>query len=104
MPFSKGRLTSISRSSASVDYAYDRFGRVTQDGALTYSYNLNSNRTSIGYPGGVSTTTSYDFADRESTLTLDDGTSTQPIVTGGLGISGSVPLSVGWMRCNVTRR
>jgi YD repeat-containing protein len=43
--FSLGRLTAIERGDASVDYAYDRFGRVTQDGALTYAYDEPTTRT-----------------------------------------------------------
>ena len=33
--FSLGRLTAIERDGESVEYAYDRFGRVIQDGELT---------------------------------------------------------------------
>jgi len=38
-------------------YAYDRFGRMTEDGGLTYAYDENDNRTEVGYrhsrtPGG----------------------------------------------------
>ena len=42
--------------------------RPTRDGELTYSYDANRNRTSIGYPGGVSTSYSFDFADRPESL------------------------------------
>jgi YD repeat-containing protein len=41
--FSKGRLTSIARGGTSVAYTYDRFGRMTQDGALTNTYDKNGN-------------------------------------------------------------
>ncbi len=71
--FSKGRLTSIQRDGATVDYAYDRFGRMTQDGALSFSYDQNGNQTTIGYPGGVSATYTYDFSDRAATLSVSDG-------------------------------
>jgi len=37
-----------------LDFCYDRFGRVTQDGELAYGYDDNSNRTTIGYPGNWS--------------------------------------------------
>ncbi len=75
VPFSLGRLTSISRDGAvfpdRVDYGYDRFGRVTQDGALIFNYDKNGNRTSIGYPGGTTAAaTTFDFADREESVTV----------------------------------
>lgn len=73
--FSKGRLTEIDRGAYSIGYAYDRFGRVTQDGNLTYTYDKNSNALTIGYPNSVTATYTYDFADRQSTLTMQDGAS-----------------------------
>lgn len=68
VPFSAGRVTAITRDGASIDYGYDRFGRMTKDGALTFDYDKNGNRSTIDYPSGVSTTTSYDFADRPEIL------------------------------------
>ncbi len=62
--FSLGRLTRIERGGAGVDYEYDRFGRLIRDGDLTYGYDRNGNRRTIGYPGGVTATYSYDLADR----------------------------------------
>ena len=82
IPFSQGRLTAIRRAGADVEYRYDRFGRMTQDGALTYSYDRNGNRVSIGYPGGVEARYGFDFADREETLdAVLPGGSTVPLVT-----------------------
>ncbi|NJL27307.1 MAG: RHS repeat protein, partial [Thermoanaerobaculia bacterium] len=52
VPFSRGRLTSIERDGEGVDYRYDRFGRITQDGMLSYVLDKNGNRQEIGYPGG----------------------------------------------------
>nr|MDP9120122.1 hypothetical protein [Acidobacteriota bacterium] len=72
-PFGKGRLASITRNGQNIAYSYDRFGRTTQDGALTYGYDRNGNRTTIGYPGGVTATYGYDFADRQSTMTTSGG-------------------------------
>ncbi len=68
--FSLGRLTRIERDGHAVDYAYDRFGRTLQDGDLFYGYDGNGNRTTIGYPGGVSAIYAYDAADRQATLTV----------------------------------
>ncbi len=79
VPFSQGRLSSVRRDGESVEYGYDRFGRLTQDGALSYSYDKNGNRLSIGYPGGVTATYTYDFADRQATLVVQDGT--EPVQT-----------------------
>ena len=64
-----------------VSNAYDRFGRVTQDGALGYQYDKNGNRTQITYPGGVSALYTYDFADRPSTLSYNAGAGALPLVT-----------------------
>ena len=52
-PFSKGRLTRIARHGEAVDYRYDRFGRILQDGTLAYGYDANGNPTSLLYPGGT---------------------------------------------------
>lgn len=66
-----GRLASIVEDTTSVPYAYDAFGRTTQDGSLTYSFDLNGNRTAIGYPGGsLFACTGYDGADRPATMKL----------------------------------
>jgi RHS repeat-associated protein len=81
--FPLGRLSSITRSGRSIDYCYDRFGRVTQDGALGYAYDENGNRTRIGYPDEVTAVYTHDFADRQATLTVDDGVEpSRSIVTG----------------------
>jgi RHS repeat-associated protein len=82
VPFSKGRLTRIARGTSIVDYRYDRFGRLTQDGELTYAYDANGNPTSVVYPGGVEAVTTFDFADRPSTLLARrSGKPDQPLVT-----------------------
>lgn len=83
VPFSKGRPTRIARHDQSVDYRYDRFGRILQDGALTYDYDANGNPTSLMYPGGVEAVTTYDYADRPATLLARRaGQPDQPLVTG----------------------
>lgn len=80
--FELGRLVGITRNGSTVAHAYDRFGRLTQDGDLTYGYDRNGNRTGVGYPGGVAASYTFDFADRESTLTVTSPAGTQPVVTG----------------------
>ncbi|MGD2071848.1 MAG: RHS domain-containing protein, partial [Gemmatimonadota bacterium] len=87
-----GRLGSIERDGQSVDYCYDRFGRVTRDGELTYAYDANGNRTTIGYPGGVSATYGYDFADRQTSLSVTSPGGTEPVVSAA-GYLPSGPLS-----------
>jgi RHS repeat-associated protein len=81
--FSLGRLTSIVRDGASVDYEYDRFGRVTRDGELAYAFDDNGNRVEIGYPGDVRAVFTYDYADRPSTLDVEGlgGTLAQSIAS-----------------------
>jgi hypothetical protein len=68
--FPVGRLGSILRNGASIDHCYDRFGRQTLDGELIYAWDDNGNRTGVAYPGGVSATYGFDFADREASLTV----------------------------------
>jgi RHS repeat-associated protein len=72
--FGKGRLTGLTRHGETIAYAYDRFGRLIQDGSLTYAYDRNGNRTSIGHPEGVTAVYTHDFADREETLSVQIGT------------------------------
>ncbi len=80
--FSKGRLTRITRHGEAVDYRYDRFGRILQDGALGYGYDANGNPASLTYPGGVEAVTTFDYADRPATLLARrSGQSDQPLVT-----------------------
>ena len=82
VPFSKGRLTRMERPAAAIDYRYDRFGRVLQDGALGFAYDANGNRTEVTYPGGVSALYGYDFADRPTSLDLVVGAAApRPVVT-----------------------
>jgi RHS repeat-associated protein len=83
VPFSRGRLTQIARSGAEVVYAYDRFGRITQDGELTYLYDENGNRAEIGYPGGVTARFTHDFADREASLEVQVGSAAPQVIVSG---------------------
>lgn len=80
--FAKGRLTRIARGNSATDYRYDRFGRLTQDGELSYVYDANGNPTSLVYPGGVTAVTTYDFADRPASLLAQrTGKPDQPLVS-----------------------
>ena len=82
VPFSKGRLTRIARGTSLLDYRYDRFGRLTQDGELGYLYDGNGNPATVVYPGGVQAVTTFDYADRPSTLVAKrPGKADQPLVT-----------------------
>ncbi len=85
VPFSLGRLTRIEREGQPIDYQYDRFGRMTQDGELTYAFDTNGNKSEILYPGGVRAIYTFDHADRHLTLDADvPGQGIQSIVTGAL--------------------
>jgi RHS repeat-associated protein len=68
--FAKGRLTGITRHGETIAYDYDRFGRMTRDGALIYAYDDNGNRIGIGYPDAVNVVYTYDYADRQKSLAL----------------------------------
>jgi RHS repeat-associated protein len=93
VPFSKGRLTKIARSGSEVAYAYDRFGRVTRDGELTYGYDENGNRAEIGYPGGVTARFTHDFADREASLEVQVGSAAPQAIVAGARYKPFGPLA-----------
>jgi RHS repeat-associated protein len=76
--FGKGQLSSITRTGQTISFGYDRFGRVTQDGALSYGYDANGNRTRLTYPNNVAAIYTHDFADREATLTYAQSGGSQP--------------------------
>lgn len=84
--FNVGRLRAIVRSTSSVQRGYDRFGRVTTDGGLTFSYDKNGRRRTITYPDSVVATYAFDFADRESSLSIDNPAAT--LVSGVLYTAG----------------
>jgi RHS repeat-associated protein len=80
--FFKGRLRTITRAGETIAYDYDRFGRMLQDGTLSYQYDKNGNRTQTTYPSGLAATTTYDFADRPLGLTAAGaGLASTPIAT-----------------------
>jgi RHS repeat-associated protein len=80
--FERGRLVGITRHGRTIAYVYDRFGRVLQDGSLGYAYDSNGNRNRVEYPGGVRAFYTHDFADRELSLSLQDGAGApQPIAS-----------------------
>ena len=78
-----GRLAAITRNGQTLNYCYDHFGRMVQDGELTYSYDKNGNRTGIVYPGDVGDVTAtygFDYADREDSLSVTSPGGTQQVV------------------------
>ena len=91
--YSIGRLTAIARHGTSVDYEYDVFGRVTRDGDLTYGYDDNGNRVSVGYPGGTTATYGFDLADRHETLDVQVDVDPPRTVVSAAGYLPSGPLA-----------
>ena len=91
--FSNGRLSAVLRDTAAVEYEYDRFGRPIRDGSLTFGYDDNSNRITLGYPDGVTATYTYDFADRPESLTLDTVSDPPQAIVSGAEYLPSGPLS-----------
>ncbi len=83
--FEIGRLSSISRNGGLdvVSYAYDRFGRMKQDGDLEYRYDKNGNRTEVRYPTGLAACYTFEtFADRETTLSWSTTGGATPCASG----------------------
>jgi RHS repeat-associated protein len=93
VPFSKGRLTAITRGGTPIAYSYDRFGRILQDGALGFAYDANGNIQSVGYPGGITAAYGYDFADRPASLSFQDGGGTVQPLASGASYLASGPLT-----------
>ena len=77
-----GRLSSITRDGASIDYCYDRFGRTTRDGELVYTHDDNGNVATMTYPGGVEATYGYDLADRPISLSVTTPSGTEAVACG----------------------
>src|SRR5690606_16434485 len=73
---------SIERNGETVEYCYDDFGRTTRDGALVFGYDANGNRSSIVYPDGVTASYEFDFADRETSLTVTTSAGSVPVASG----------------------
>ena len=69
--------TSMGDGTGSTTYGYDGLSRLTQavqpNGTLSYGYDLDSNRTTLTYPGSSSVTYTYSNAGRLSSL-VDWGT------------------------------
>jgi RHS repeat-associated protein len=60
---------------------------------LTYGYDVNGNRTAIGYPGNVSAHATFDFADRPATLSMQDGLGPVQTLVSTSAYKASGPLS-----------
>ena len=95
--FTKGRLKQIIRNPTGgtpivLDFKYERFGRVKQDGELARTFDKNGNTWTITYPQGLIATYSYDFADRDQTLSVNPGTGAQNIITAS-GYKANGPIS-----------
>ena len=76
-----GHLASIGRNGSTVEYCWDRFGRMTEDGDLALAYDANGNRSGLTYPDGSVATYSFDFADRELSLSVDPGSGALAVVS-----------------------
>ncbi|HSL83931.1 MAG TPA: hypothetical protein VLF66_14245, partial [Thermoanaerobaculia bacterium] len=91
--FPLGRLGSITREGEAIEFCYDALGRRTRDGELTMSFDANGNRTGIGYPGNVSATYTFDFANREESLTVTTPSTLDHTVASGATYLPSGPLA-----------
>ncbi|MDX1996402.1 MAG: hypothetical protein SF066_01680 [Thermoanaerobaculia bacterium] len=92
--FDVGRLVSITRpNGTSVPYAYDRFGRVLTDGEMSFTYDGNGNRSTIGYPGGTVASYTYDYADRPTSLSVTPAGGSAQTVASAASYLPSGPLT-----------
>src|SRR5436305_3231153 len=93
VPFSKGKLTAVTRNGQAVAYSYDRFGRMLQDGSLAYTWDKNGNRQGVVYPGNVTASYTFDFADRQATLSMQDGASPARLLASAALYKAAGPLT-----------
>jgi len=73
--FEIGRLREITRGGHTIEYDYDRFGRLLRDGDLEYSYDDDGRVENVTYPGDLVATYTYTAFSREKSLTVQEGTS-----------------------------
>lgn len=89
------RRTSMVDVTGTTTYTYDRMGRMTQaaqpNGTTSYVYDLDSNRTTLTYPGSSAVTYSYSYAGRLSSLT-DWGSRTSSYTYTAAGLAATVTL------------
>lgn len=91
--FDVGRLISIDRPEVKVDYAYDRFGRLIQDGAMSYQLDANGNRQTLTYPNAVQVQLAFDFADRPLGAVLINGANPPQPLAGAAAYEPFGPLA-----------
>jgi len=77
-----GHLFSMNRGSIATDYGYDPYWRLVNDGELTMGLDDNGLPSTIRYPQGIETRTTYDASDRPTTLEIseDDGANWSNVV------------------------
>ena len=92
------RRTSMGDGTGNTTYSYDRTGRLTQaaqpNGTLAYAYDLDSNRTTLTYPGSNAVTYTLSNAGRLSSL-QDWGSRTTSYTYTPAGLAATVTLPNG---------
>jgi len=92
------RRTSMTDGTGTTTYSYDRMGRLTQgaqpNGTVSYGYDLDSNRTTLTYPGSYAVTHTYSNAGRLSSL-QDWGSRTTTYTYSAAGLAATVTLPNG---------
>jgi RHS repeat-associated protein len=92
------RRTSMGDGTGNTTYSYDRMGRLTQasqpNGTVSYAYDLDSNRTTLTYPGSNAVTYSFSSAGRLSSL-QDWGSRTTSYTYTPAGLAATVTLPNG---------
>jgi RHS repeat-associated protein len=87
--------TSMVDVTGTTTYTYDRMGRLTQaaqpNGTTSYVYDLDSNRTTLTYPGSSAVTYYYSYAGRLSSLT-DWGSRSSSYTYTAAGLAATVTL------------
>jgi RHS repeat-associated protein len=103
----RSQRTSMTDGTGTSSYSYDGLGRLTQavqpSGTTAYGYDLDSDRTSLTYPGSQAVSYAFSNAGRLSSLTDWAGrTTSYTYKASGLAATVTLPATLGTLFTNYT--